>query len=405
MNTQNHVCIFVPSNDDLDRLHHHLTTLPEPLLAPDKQPCTWELHHIETISSENNNPSPCGSFDPSRYFSTLSTRSLGQVLFSTSSTPSTQTVIQENTTKLPDGVVFVADKQYSGKGRGGNVWESPSGCLMFSACCRLSIDGRNLPFVQYLVTLAVVDAVQDIAAEILKPYMSSSAALHKSTASMLANTDNNNNNNNTNTMERLLDIRIKWPNDIYAGNLKIAGVLCHSSYRQNMFHVIMGVGLNVSNTTPTTCIETLLKEKALHLQSFQEKDSDRVEQSLDTSNALDLVVDPPIGPLSKEYLLAKILNRLEPMLYHVAQHGFNGYASQYYSAWMHSGQHVVVECDADGEEGHRDDGMHPHGSRVVICGLSEHGFLLAVDDAGERYELHPDGNSFDFFKGLVRKKL
>ena len=32
--------------------------------------------------------------------------------------------------------------------------------------------------------------------------------------------------------------------------------------------------------------------------------------------------------------------------------------------------------------------------------------LQATDDAGgERYELHPDGNSLDFFQGLVRKKL
>lgn len=29
----------------------------------------------------------------------------------------------------------------------------------------------------------------------------------------------------------------------------------------------------------------------------------------------------------------------------------------------------------------------------------------ATDEAGERYELHPDGNSLDFFQGLVRKKL
>lgn len=31
--------------------------------------------------------------------------------------------------------------------------------------------------------------------------------------------------------------------------------------------------------------------------------------------------------------------------------------------------------------------------------------VQAADAAGERYELHPDGNSLDFFKGLVRKKL
>jgi biotin--protein ligase len=44
---------------------------------------------------------------------------------------------------------------------------------------------------------------------------------------------------------------------------------------------------------------------------------------------------------------------------------------------------------------------------VRITGLSPSGFLAAVDADGDgvnRYELHPDGNSLDFFAGLVRKK-
>jgi hypothetical protein len=32
-------------------------------------------------------------------------------------------------------------------------------------------------------------------------------------------------------------------------------------------------------------------------------------------------------------------------------------------------------------------------------------WLQATDGSGQRYELHPDGNSLDFFKGLVRKKM
>jgi biotin--protein ligase len=44
-------------------------------------------------------------------------------------------------------------------------------------------------------------------------------------------------------------------------------------------------------------------------------------------------------------------------------------------------------------------------ARVTIKGVTATGYLLAVDEKGTRYELHPDGNSLDFFKGLVRKKL
>ena len=49
-------------------------------------------------------------------------------------------------------------------GRSGNTWESPDGCLMFSAVQRLAIPGQRLPFVQYIVSLAVVQAVQAEAA-------------------------------------------------------------------------------------------------------------------------------------------------------------------------------------------------------------------------------------------------
>lgn len=59
-----------------------------------------------------------------------------------------------------------------------------------------------------------------------------------------------------------VDVRIKWPNDLYAGPMKIGGVLCHSSYRDKLFYVIMGVGLNVTNREPTTCVDALLAEGA-----------------------------------------------------------------------------------------------------------------------------------------------
>ena len=43
--------------------------------------------------------------------------------------------------------------------------------------------------------------------------------------------------------------------------------------------------------------------------------------------------------------------------------------------------------------------------RLTIAGLSESGFLLAIDSSGGRWELTPDGNSLDMLVGLIRRKL
>jgi len=42
---------------------------------------------------------------------------------------------------------------------------------------------------------------------------------------------------------------------------------------------------------------------------------------------------------------------------------------------------------------------------VTIKGLTGEGYLLAEDVAGERVSLSPDGNSLNFFDGLVMRKL
>ncbi|KAL4424720.1 hypothetical protein ABPG77_000063 [Micractinium sp. CCAP 211/92] len=299
---------------------------------------------------------PCGSaFDAQRYLGALRTRVLGRVLLTAGATSSTQVIIQENVAKLPDGLLFVADKQFGGKGRGGNVWESPDGCLMFSAVQRLEIPGQRLPFVQYIVSLAIVQAVQAAAASALQ-----AAGLGSSSGGV--------------------DVRIKWPNDVYAGQLKLGGILCHSSYRDRKFHVIMGVGLNLANRSPTTCVDALTEQAAAAAAAAGAATGSEQRQRAS------------IPPVRREDLLAGIVNRLEPMLAQLAAEGFAPFEEEYCRHWLHSGQQVQLE-----EGGQR--------VPVTIRGLSSNGYLLATDAAGERYELHPDGNSLDFFNGLVRKKL
>lgn len=37
-----------------------------------------------------------------------------------------------------------------------------------------------------------------------------------------------------------LDVRIKWPNDLYLDGLKVGGILCTSTYRSKKFNVCAG---------------------------------------------------------------------------------------------------------------------------------------------------------------------
>ena len=93
--------------------------------------------------------------------------------------PSTQdTLASCDGQKLADGLVLHADVQTKGRGRGGNKWVSPRGCLMFSMKHTVT-SGSQLPFVQYVISLAIVKAVRRLAAVDVS------------------------------------GIKIKWPNDIY----------------------------------------------------------------------------------------------------------------------------------------------------------------------------------------------
>lgn len=59
----------------------------------------------------------------------------------------------------------------------------------------------------------------------------------------------------------LPDVAIKWPNDIYSGGLKLGGALIHTNWRSDRFSVVCGIGLNVSNREPTTCLDELLSRQ------------------------------------------------------------------------------------------------------------------------------------------------
>ncbi|POM76377.1 Biotin-acetyl-CoA-carboxylase [Phytophthora palmivora] len=269
----------------------------------------------------------------SKLFPLLKTQELGGIVLYSPTLGSTQTLLRETLKPAaPAGLVCYTDLQSSGKGRGSNSWSSPEGCLTFSFQSAFT-DGTTLPFVQYLVSLAVIKAVEAV-----------NATLPGSAG----------------------PVRIKWPNDIYANQVKIGGILCQSEYRDGKFSVTTGIGINISNRSPTICLQDILSTE-----------------------------DHPCT-VTKEEFLAAFCNVYEPMEKLFLEKGFEPFMTDYLARWLHTDQVVQVASgdDAGGDK-----------VPAVIKGLTSTGCLLALGDDSSRLELYPDGNSFDFLTGLLKRKL
>jgi BirA family transcriptional regulator, biotin operon repressor / biotin---[acetyl-CoA-carboxylase] ligase len=110
----------------------------------------------------------------------------------------------------PHGAVFLAESQTRGRGRSGHAWFSPPGeNLYLSVILRPNIPPMALPPLTLAVGVGVarvVDAALGIEGR----------------------------------------ARIKWPNDIYVGEDKLAGILVETSVRgASVDAVVAGIGLNV----------------------------------------------------------------------------------------------------------------------------------------------------------------
>ena len=135
-------------------------------------------------------------------------------------TISTQTILNEYFANIESGLVYIADSQTAGVGREGRTWDSSSGSLMFSY--KFSCDSSKAIALQLLLPLAVKKAII-------------TAALAKSI--------------------EIVDLKIKYPNDVYYRNRKISGMLVDaSSYGKKVVNNI-GIGINVNNITNNASLE------------------------------------------------------------------------------------------------------------------------------------------------------
>ena len=112
-----------------------------------------------------------------------------------------------------DGMVVVADHQTQGRGQRGNVWVAEAGQnLTFSLVYKPHF---LKPELQFLLNIITSLGIKDVLQQFL-----------------------------------LQGIAIKWPNDIYIQGKKVAGVLIESAIKgRQLQHAVIGVGLNVNQTT------------------------------------------------------------------------------------------------------------------------------------------------------------
>ncbi|KAH9756856.1 Biotin--protein ligase 1 [Citrus sinensis] len=200
------------------------------------------------------------SFDVELFMNSLATNRFGRLLIWSPRLPSTHDVVSHNFCELPVGAVCVADVQFKGRGRSKNAWESPKGCLMFSFTIQME-DGRVVPLLQYVASLALTEAIKDVCSRDGLP---------------------------------CLDIKIKWPNDLYLNGIKVGGILCTSTYRTKKFNVsIVYVNdrFNLSSLVHAgfQSLEELYYKTWLHSGQrviIQEKNEDQVVENVVTIQGL-----------------------------------------------------------------------------------------------------------------------
>ncbi|CAH0999607.1 Bifunctional ligase/repressor BirA [Neolewinella maritima] len=151
----------------------------------------------------------------------------------------------------PHGAVYLTHEQTAGRGQGSNHWHSSPGAnLTLSVLLRpdhLSVD-RLLALTQF-IALSVADTVQQ--------HLPGKA------------------------------VTVKWPNDVYVGDQKIAGVLLQNGLRGTQLQwAVAGIGLNVNES---------------HFPAPLDRTATSLALQLGTSLSLDTVRDTLFAHLTAWY--------------------------------------------------------------------------------------------------------
>jgi len=309
---------------DVELANKHILLQPEEL-TPAKDDSRFIIHTKHKPSVAN--------FDFNLYNFVLATKQYGRAVVYTDLITSTQKFLQQLNiqTIKRNGFLITAKQQSHGKGRTGNHWLSPKGCMMFSMQIKIPLDsnlGRSLPIIQHLIVVAFVKAVRN------QPGY------------------------------EMLDVNIKWPNDIYIKKLyKIGGVIVNTSLWKDSFIVNIGLGVNISNEKPTQCLNQLIDE-----------------YNKETGASLRI--------FTIEEIIAQTVNEIEMFVECMQKEGLAMFLEEYYKYWLHRDVIVTLE-------------RHNY-QKACVIGIDNFGYLkVKLAESSEIANLQPDGNSFDMMSNMI----
>lgn len=208
----------------------------------------------------------------------------------------------------PEGTVVLTEQQTQGRGRMGRSWHSPKSTgIWVSFILRPEVPPQVLPQLTLVSSVCLVEAIQQTALEHNYPL----------------------------PQEK---VRIKWPNDIYIGGKKAAGILTEvSAELDRINYAVVGIGLNVNHTEQDFPKEIQQRATSLRIQS--QTSWNRVQ------------------------LLLSLLERFESLYQLFIQEGFAPIKPRWEQAALSPGTTVTVHVQGQLQEG-RYLGINEDGSMI-----------------------------------------
>jgi BirA family biotin operon repressor/biotin-[acetyl-CoA-carboxylase] ligase len=172
----------------------------------------------------------------------IKTRFIVMNIIKLSAINSTNDYLKELTSKhyVENFTIVVAESQTAGRGQMGSRWDvEPGKNLTFSILVKdLLIGAAGIYHLNVAVAISIVEALEECS---------------------------------------IASIKIKWPNDILAGNMKVGGILIENSFKADgKITSVIGIGLNVNQQN----FDGLPKASSLAVASGREYDKDDIMMSV-----------------------------------------------------------------------------------------------------------------------------
>ncbi|SET90735.1 BirA family transcriptional regulator, biotin operon repressor / biotin-[acetyl-CoA-carboxylase] ligase [Salinibacillus kushneri] len=238
---------------------------------------------------------------------------LGQKMYYRNQVDSTQSIAHQLARDgAVHGTVVVADEQVKGRGRLHRPWHSQKGKgIWMSIILRPNIEPQRAPQLTLASAVAITRMLKSVC--------------H-------------------------VDAKIKWPNDIFLHNRKLAGILTEMQAEQDLIeYVIIGMGINVNQNQ--TDIPDSLTEIATSLK-------------LETGETF-----------KRETLIQSILKELEVIYDQYIQQGFSAVKSHWEEAAYRMGETITVKTRNQKWD-------------ALLVGIQDDGALIVEDQTQNRRVLY-----------------